>query len=88
MRIQNLAGALFDLQNAGKYTVHFDYAGHVSHLSVSIYRGKWRKDKDPIFAQGIYTDRPLSEQYDNAGKLGIPQMTQYIRSLMPNTPIR
>lgn len=79
--LQTLCAALADLNNTGKYTTFFDFAGHVCTVSVQIYRGKWNRRKKRLIYNYINIDRPLSEEDKNEGLKDIPQMLEYIKTL-------
>lgn len=79
--LQTLFGALADLNNTGKYTAFYDFAGHVCTLTVQIYRGKWCKGKKPLIYNYITIGRPLSKEDISEGIKNIPQMIEYIKTL-------
>lgn len=79
--LQALCGALADLNNTGKYTIFYDFAGHVCTLSVRIYRGKWNRRKKRLIYNYINIDRPLSEEDKSEGMMDIPELLEYIKTL-------
>lgn len=74
--------ALEDLQATGHYIVMYSVSGHVCDFSVEIFCGEWYNGAKPMFKQSIYTDRPLSEQYGNAGKLDLLELESFVRALV------
>ncbi len=57
-RIETIIEALHALQAKGRYTVFYDYSGHVNWISVRIYKGKWSKKKKPVFSRQFCLDHP------------------------------
>ena len=50
---------LHSIQNAGKYTVFYDYAGHVNTFGIKIYKGNWDTEKYPVFECKYYLEEKL-----------------------------
>jgi hypothetical protein len=53
-----------ELQEKGFYTAFFYYSGHVNHIHVQIYKGKWKARKKPVCEEYIclLSQMPLLEE--------------------------
>lgn len=40
---------LNQIQERGKYTVFYEFSGHVNWFDIKIYIGEWKRKKKPIF---------------------------------------
>lgn len=57
---------LHSIQDAGKYTVFYDYAGHVNTLEIKIYEGDWDIKKHPVFDCKYYLEEKLVGFWENS----------------------
>jgi hypothetical protein len=57
-RITTIAEALHELQATGKYTVFYDYSGHINAIGVRIFKGERLPGKEPLVNRLFRLDRP------------------------------
>ena len=47
---------LNEIEKSGKYTVFYSYSGHCKMFNITLYEGKWKETKEPIFNKYYYLE--------------------------------
>lgn len=83
-KIFQIIKRLHELQDTGKYTVFYQFSGHVVGFDISIYAGKWKFGKKPVYQKIYWIKKGLfkdSNPYDNNPGVSVESILSEIDSL-------